>query len=104
MGSDNPTDRSAAVQALGAAARRAARDHRRSVRRDAEAFRNAGVSDERILAELEITAELLDRILAVDGVRRCTECAFDRCPSCMKSMVDDRTSRLLACECGCTTP
>jgi hypothetical protein len=74
------------------------------VRRDVEAFRNAGVSDERIMAELEITAELLDRILAVDGVVRCVECAFDRCTSCMQSMRDDRTSRLLPCECDCTTP
>lgn len=101
MGSDNPTDRSAAVQALGAAARRAARQFRLSVRRDAEAFRNAGLDDDRIMAELEIDASLLHRLLAVDGKTRCVECAFGLHQSCLRSLLDDRTDRILACECAC---
>lgn len=101
MGSDNPTHRSAAVQALGAAARRAGREYRRSLRRDAEAFRNAGVSDERIIAELQIDADRLGRLLAVDGITRCIECVFDLHESCMITMLDDRTDRIVACECTC---
>lgn len=101
MGSDNPTDRSAAVQALGAAARRAGREYRRSVRRDAEAFRNAGVSDDRIMLELQIDAERLSRLLAVDGTIWCTECVYDLHSSCVGTKLDDRTDQIVACECDC---
>ena len=104
MGSDNPTHRSAAVQALGAAARRAAREFRRSVRRDAEAFRNAGFDDDRIASELELDAQTLRRLLAVDGVTRCVECAFELHSGCLGALVDDRTGAILGCGCSCTSP
>ncbi len=101
MGSDNPTDRNDAVTALGEAARQRGRVYRRSVRRDAEAFRNARVGDDRIMAELGVDAERLERLLAADGVDRCVDCAFDLCDMCTGSWPDDRTGRTVRCQCEC---
>ena len=78
--------------------RRHAREHRHSQREMARILDDRGWPHARICEQLEINLDTLARMLAVDGLHRCTECAFGYHASCLTAEISP-DGRMVQCEC-----
>lgn len=79
--------------------RRNARILREDQRRFAVILDERNWAHDRIREQLDLDADTLTRLLAADGLIRCTECAFARHRDC--SRVTSTGYDMVACECGC---
>lgn len=99
MGTDKPTPHDPAGEIHAKIASAKARDLRLDLRRTAHTLDTRGWDEIYICRLLEIDRVTVRRMLAVDGKRRCTECAFERHLFCSPVyVVFDKPEE---CECIC---
>lgn len=97
-----PNHRSDGANQIADAIRREARKSRVSQARYAQlVFDRYGWEPDRIAEALEITTDLVARLLAADGVARCVECSFGLHHSCMQEMNFDLSGTAAPCACEC---
>ncbi|WP_141651294.1 hypothetical protein [Microbacterium sp. 3J1] len=97
-----PNHGSDGANQIAEAIRREARKSRVSQARYAQlVFDRYGWEPVRIAEALEVTTDLVVRLLAADGVVRCVECCFNLHGSCMGELNFDLEGMSAPCGCGC---
>ncbi|EYT59766.1 hypothetical protein [Microbacterium sp. UCD-TDU] len=97
-----PNHGSDGANQIAEAIRREARTSRVSQARYAQlVFDRYGWEPARIAEALEITTDLVVRLIAADGVARCVECSFGLHSSCMGELNFDLEGTIAPCGCGC---
>lgn len=99
MGSDKPNHNDHAGELHGEIIRVKAQELRTSQRDLALIYHQRGWEPANICRALDVDLDTLERLLAVDGRLRCTECAFARHDSCSHFYSDH--INIVRCECYC---
>ena len=100
-----PNDGTDGATQIAEAVRREARRSRVSQARYAQLlFDHYDWEPARIAEALEITTDLVVRLLAADGVARCVECSFSLHRSCMGEFNFDLEGMTAPCGCECLAP